>query len=120
MNLLIVGINPSQGNPKRVSGTIKRLNRWVDYFNAQHFSFTNIIHTPGPYKSDMIDYNILNSFTEGYDKVIALGGFVSKTLNTAGIEHFMMPHPSPLNRQLNDKEFEMNKLKECKEWLKSS
>jgi len=116
---LVIGINPSKANPKRVSGTIKRLNCWADYLEAQHFSFINVIHEPGPYNHNMVDYNILNSFTRGYDKIVALGGFVSKTLNTAGIQHFMMPHPSPLNRQLNDKEFEAMKLKECKEWLKS-
>lgn len=117
---LIVGINPSNGKPNRISATIKRLNQWVDFLGGKHFSFTNVIHYPGPYKSDMVDYESLKAYAEGYDKVIALGGFVSKTLDTAEIPHFTLPHPSPLNRKLNDKSYETKILKECKEWLKSS
>lgn len=116
---LIIGINPSNGRPNRISATIKRLNTWADTLGMKHFSFTNVIHTPGPYKADMVNYDTLQEYAQGYDKVIALGGFVSKTLNTAGIQHFTLPHPSPLNRQLNDKSYEMKILEECKEWIKS-
>ena len=46
--------------------------------------------------------------------IIALGNNASKAIQG---EHFKLPHPSRLNRQLNDKEFIANRLKLCKDWL---
>ena len=33
--------------------------------------------------------------------------------------YFKLPHPSPRNFKLNDKKYESDCLKKCKEWLKS-
>ena len=38
-----------------------------------------------------------------YDKVIALGEFASQALTKSMVPHFKLPHPSGLNRKLNDK-----------------
>ena len=46
---------------------------------------------------------------------IALGGVASLALGKA--LHFKLPHPSGRNRQINDKEFIMSRLIECKLWL---
>lgn len=51
-------------------------------------------------------------------RIIALGNEASKKLKKAGLPHFKMPHPSGLNRQVNDKKFIAKKIKECKTWLK--
>lgn len=115
--IMIVGINPSSGKPNKTSATIRRLNDWMDALGINHYSFTNVIHQPGPYKKSMVDIFLLKEYIKGYKKVIALGPFVSETLNRLGIEHFTMPHPSPLNRQLNDKEFENLKLTQCKTYM---
>ena len=62
------------------------------------------------------DYESLK-VTSNYDKVIALGNVASNSLKKLNIDHFKMPHPSGLNRQLNDKEFEKTKIKECYNYL---
>ena len=116
-SILIIGINPSSGKPSKTSATIQRLNRWMDSLGFIHYSFTNVIHHTGPYRAKDADIETLKNFAEGYSKVIALGPFVSKTLNTADINHFTLPHPSPLNRQLNDKEYEQTCLKNCRKYL---
>lgn len=50
-------------------------------------------------------------------KFVALGNAASKALGE--VPHFKLPHPSGLNRQLNDKAFVADKLAECKTWLNS-
>lgn len=50
-------------------------------------------------------------------KVIALGGFASQVLHKLGVEHFKLPHPSGRNRLLNDRNYEAEQLKLCREYL---
>jgi len=57
---------------------------------------------------------------QGYDKVISLGGFPSKALKKIGVDHFVMPHPSGLNRKLNDPAYEKQALQECKDYLENT
>ena len=116
-SILILGINPSSGRPNKTSATIQRLNRWMDTLGFIHYSFTNVIHTTGKYRPELVDLDTIKLFSEGYEKVIALGPFVSKSLNRAHVNHFTLPHPSPLNRQLNDKTFEQDCLMKCKSYL---
>lgn len=51
------------------------------------------------------------------DKVVALGLAASKSLDSLGVGHFTLPHPSGLNRQLNNNKFVEQKLQECMRWL---
>ena len=118
-NIMIVGINPSSGKPNKTSATIKRLNSWADTLGIDYYSFTNVIHQTGAYKQSLVDKETLLCYIKDYKKVIALGPLVSKTLNRLGIDHYTMPHPSPLNRQLNDREYEVMKLEECKKFMES-
>ena len=116
--VILVGINPS-GKPFRKGCSLDKMNKWMEYFGFHHYSFSNVIPYEGEYKIKNVDVNFVQSFTHGYDRVIALGGFVSTALKKAGVDHFTMPHPSPLNRNLNSKEYEEACLKECKEWLEA-
>ena len=50
---------------------------------------------------------------------IALGKNAEKKLQDSGIECFNLPHPSGLNRVLNDKKYLESVLKKCKKWLES-
>ena len=115
VKVLIVGINPSGNSGK--SKTLARLYKWMEDIKVKHFSFTNTIHTPGVYKNKDIDYNYLNNCCKGYEKVVALGNFASTALTRINIPHYTLPHPSPLNRKLNDKVFEANQLKSVAEYI---
>lgn len=115
--VLIVGINPSSADASRVSISIKRLCRWAQEMGLDYFSFVNCIPQPGKYTAKDVDYELLRECSRGYVKVIALGGFPSSALKKLGIEHFTLPHPSGLNRKLNDREYEKQILEKCSEYI---
>lgn len=120
MKVLVVGLNPSRRSPnKKVlkNSTLERLNKWMDFFGIINFSFINSYDTID--KSD-IDIKRLGIASESYSKVIALGNAVSNSLSKAGVNHFKMPHPSPLNRKLNDKQYEADILIRCKHYLEEN
>ena len=52
-----------------------------------------------------------------YDQVVALGKEASIALDKAIIPHLRIPHPSGLNRKLNDPQFVNRFLKECKSYV---
>lgn len=111
MTLLICGLSPSNKFTPKLNDvpSFKKLNKWMDYFGYKYYSFTNIKPDgKNVYIDAIIDYNL----------IIALGNEASTILKKFGIEHFSLPHPSPLNRKLNDNDYEMQCLKECKEWLR--
>ncbi len=54
-----------------------------------------------------------------YCKVIALGKNAAKYLKECGIEHHELPHPSGLNRKLNDKEYTAALLERCADFIKN-
>lgn len=76
----------------------------------------NIIQEPGPVNKDskIVSLNEVRC----YNIIIGLGNHVSSVLEKEGIEHFKIPHPSPLNRKLNDRNYEKQVLEHCKEYLK--
>ena len=114
--ILIVGQNPSAQKPRKNS-TFDRLDQWCKEMKVNDFDFINCIDSVGDYKKLNINKtNIVNS-TRNRKKIIALGNFSSETLTKLGIDHFKMPHPSPRNRKLNDKEFEKKMINECKSYL---
>lgn len=51
------------------------------------------------------------------DKVIALGKTASKALTLLRIPHYAMPHPSGMNRLLNDPTYVAEKINGLKEFL---
>ena len=52
-----------------------------------------------------------------HDQIVALGKEASIALNKAIIPHLRIPHPSGLNRKLNDPQFVNKFLKECKHYV---
>jgi len=114
--VLIVGINPSAAKLGH-NTTWRRLPSWADTLGLNIFSFTNCIYAPGPYKFSDVDLDLIKNCTEGHDKIVALGNFASKVLQKINIDHFTLPHPSGLNRKLNDKSYERDQLVKCKEYI---
>ena len=119
INILVVGINPSDKEHYK-NNTMKRLAIWMNRMDLNKYSFTNCITTLGKYTKSMVDYDDLKERVDGFDKVIALGGFVSDALDKIGMEHFKLPHPSGLNRQINDSEFVEKELSKCLQWLRNA
>lgn len=95
------------------------MNIWMETLGFHYYSFSNVIPYEGEYKMKDVDGEFVRSFAQGYDKVIALGSFASRALSSSGVEHFVLPHPSPLNRKLNNKQYEKQVIEECKEWLRT-
>jgi hypothetical protein len=119
MRILIVGLNP--GKPSKNSKTaLSRLTNWLDLLNIQYVSFTNLSQDPNwDFDLKKINKEFLKVQLEGYDKVIALGGLVSNYLHKyLKVDHFKMPHPSYKNRALNDHEYELMMITECKNYLR--
>lgn len=84
---------------------------------VKDYDFINCIDSAGNYKELEINRTNIEKSTQDREKIIALGNFSSMTLSKLGIKHFKMPHPSPRNRKLNDKEYEKKMIEECKNYL---
>ena len=111
MKPLILGINPSPV-AFRKNHSLHRLSEWMTFLGYETYCFSNVIPYEGNYTQRDVDLDFVRESTKGHDIIVALGGFVSKTLQRAGIDHIPLPHPSPLNRKLNDKEYEKAMLRD--------
>lgn len=115
--VLVVGINPSSVKNVNLNTTIRRLPKWIESLDCGIVSFVNCIPDPGDYKFSDIDFDLLKKHADEYAKVVALGNFPSKALKKINVNHFTLPHPSGLNRKLNDKAYELDQLVKCKEYI---
>ena len=118
--LIVVGMNPSNNTKTHKinkNSTFDRLYKWMDQLGVKHYSFINCSNYQNDkISSEEVDYHVLE-LCKGYPKVIALGGFASDCLKKVGVAHFKLPHPSPRNRLLNDKEYEISVIQQCKEYM---
>lgn len=120
IKVIVVGMNPSvlpNGPVLRKNYTIDRLYKWMSHVRINCFSFTNCVHDTGEVSLKDVDYDLLRGCIQGYDRVIALGGFASSALKKLNINHFKLPHPSPRNRALNDKSYEIKMLELCDNYI---
>jgi uracil-DNA glycosylase len=111
--LLIIGHSPSpsskvrEGNP-----TLKRLDRWLDACDVGIYSFTNLQPSISlSIKNLEINKTLFHKMVKNYRKVITLGKEVKHYTNKMGYNFYELPHPSPLNRNLNDKKYEKSVIK---------
>lgn len=110
MRVLVIGLTPSTKTQHNAS--LKRLYGWLDLLDQHIVSFTNLYES-----KNISEIEFIKSIHRKYDKILALGNEVSNELNKHGILHFKLPHPSGLNRQLNDEGFVYETIKECKNYL---
>jgi hypothetical protein len=54
---------------------------------------------------------------EGYDLVVALGQVPARALHSIGKAHYALPHPSGLNRKLNDAAFVRESIEGLRAYL---
>ena len=97
---------------------MKNLNLWLDFLEISFFSFVNVSSRVGSISKNDWELDFLELCSKGNTGVISLGKVASVALDTLNIPHYELPHPSPLNRQLNDREFMMTILRDCKLYIK--
>lgn len=106
--VLVVGANP--GSPLRDpsklprGSALYRLGEWVAAAGLRYVSLVNCFYKPGRYSVDKVDWKFLHAcvMMGDHDRVVALGEFPSRVLTRLGVPHERIPHPSGLNRQIND------------------
>lgn len=108
-------MNPS-AKASGTGNTFSRLNEWVERLDIEEFFFVNTTGKVGKVKKSDIDLDNLSKACYNA-KVIALGNFASEALEMINVAHFKLPHPSPLNRQINDTEYISGQLSKCREYL---
>lgn len=107
VKLLIVGQNPSTKTEN--NQTLSRLAKWMDFAGVRNWSFVNVGSQPGTFVPTNEDRHFLwrvLKVSSASQPVVALGGQASKVLTMFQINHLRLPHPSGLNRQLNDPRYE--------------
>jgi uracil-DNA glycosylase family 4 len=138
--ILFIGSNPSQKSSKTVpfwhdTNSRKVLDKWFSHVQGEvtHTHFLNVSNqvTPGnrPLKTSEIKVSLdrlEREITLGIrpDYIITLGKTAEKALvmmkiTETGYDYYAMPHPSGLNRQLNDPKFIQEKIKGLQNYLKS-
>lgn len=115
MKILVIGLNPSKRGSK--SPTLKTLKIWLDYLDIKYISLTNIYGGYGKFSLKDVQTDQVKEVSKDYNKILALGSKVSNVLDLMGINHFNLPHPSGLNRQLNNSNYIHERLEACKNYL---
>ena len=116
--IVFVGDKPSKKNldpaiPFVGTKSYKTLLEWIWRLNVDISRVTLL----NKHQVEWPQFSKLTSRDPHY-VFIALGNEASKKLTSLNMEHFKLPHPSGLNRKINDKKYLDKVLKECKNYLK--
>jgi uracil-DNA glycosylase len=131
MKILFIGSNPSAAaktyNPfckSTKSGQI--LGEWISKSCPDEFhSACNISDNPTESNRPLTSKEIRDSLPRLLDKIntirpdriVTLGRTAERALTLLRFDFYAMPHPSGLNRQLNDPKFVEEKIKGLREYL---
>lgn len=112
MIVVFVGDRPSARNyspgiPFVGSPSYKRLRKWCEAYGLKPY----LLNSHNAYW-----LGVASRLQKRGMPIVALGTQASKRLANASIHHFKAPHPSGLNRQLNNAEFVDQKLQELVLW----
>lgn len=122
--IIFVGDKPSSkmkpgDRPFQDAACEKRLMEWITYLTVTTANSYKIVNSNTPQ-----DMSYITDCYARFEKIkgcevrcVALGNNASNRLKACGVPHFKLSHPSGRNKQLNDKTFIEQKLKECREWL---
>jgi hypothetical protein len=119
--VIFLGLNPARPKKKLKNSALNRLSTWYDSLDIGFVSFSNLTDdVDWDFDLKKIDHDYVLSLLQGYDRVIALGGVVSRFLTKYNVSHLQMPHPSYRNRALNSREYELEQLEKCRAYLRST
>lgn len=135
MKVLFLGSNPSCKSGKTLpfwhdTKSAVTLCNWIYQLKSDeviHFVYNNVVNTPTPKNRPLKISEIKAALPileaaialDGPTHIVALGKSAEKALTLLRIKHYAMPHPSGLNRQLNDKKFVAEKIKGLQEYLET-
>lgn len=115
--VIFIGMQPSKARFRR-NCALDRFGAWVDTLGLRFVSFHNAIIDPDlAQRPSSVDYDLLRESVHNYSYVVALGNLASTALKRIDVDHFKMPHPSPLNRLLNDRSYEQSMLYELRSYV---
>jgi len=115
--VIFIGMQPSKARFRR-NCALDRFGAWVDTLGLRFVSFHNAIIDPDlAQRPSSVDYDLLRESVHNYSYVVALGNLASTALKRIDVDHFKMPHPSPLNRLLNDRSYEQSMLYELRSYI---
>lgn len=131
--ILFIGSNPSQRSKTTLpfwhdTRSMLVLDQWISKLDHEVISsllFCNVSDMPTsnnrPLKVSEIKSN-LATLQNKIDqmrphKIIALGRTAEKALTLLRMHHYAMPHPSGLNRKLNDAKYVEEKINGLKNYL---
>ena len=118
--VIFVGMNPSKVLISTSKGSShKRFHEWLDYLGINFVTFINLSNDPHwDKKYSTFDHDAVQEQLEGYDRIVTWGSMVSEYITRLnGYSHYMLPHPSGLNRLLNNPMYVKSKLDGCKRYL---
>lgn len=108
--IIFIGDKPSKKNvdpsiPFVGTQSYKRLLMWIWEMDLD---ITNI---------GMCNKDQIPTFYGDQAVYVALGRNAQKVAEQLDLTHYFLPHPSGLNRTINDKALMKQLLKKCKEWI---
>lgn len=130
LKILLVGSNPSHKATSNeaftadtVSGRI--LRSWIEGIEGE-FVFENLSsqktenNRPLNRSERALAQVSLQKRIQGTNpgRIVALGKVAAEVLGALGVSFLEMPHPSGLNRKLNDKEYMARKLEELRSFCR--
>lgn len=112
--VLFVGDKPSRynTNPKvafKGARCEKRLLEWLTRMYIEDYKLINRV--------DDNAHKIIADFVWHNRPIVALGKNASHELKCNGVSHYALPHPSGLNRQLNNKDYIDTELLKCGKYI---
>ena len=114
IKVVFVGDQPSQTNVHHEIAFVgakcfERLVSWIKQLPIDFYVCVNSFSEGDTHKIQALK-------NDGF-KVIALGNKASNRLSALKIQHYKLPHPSGLNRKLNDKQYMALELLGCMNYL---
>lgn len=119
IKVVFVGDKPSQQNisqyiPFVGTKSFSTLVEWINHINPDYYV---VINSDSP--SDR--FRLMDLYFKGKFTIVALGeNAYAAVVDSLCMHPFKLPHPSGLNRKLNDKKYIKQQLKACKQYVRSN